>query len=199
MTDINQLDEKALVALLQAGQQAAFEKIYALYRERLLGYIFKLVKIEEVAGEVLQEVFIRVWTNRASIDKNLSFKSYIFRITENVVYDYFRKIARDRKLQTKLVAAATSDYRHVEEDIIGKEERQLLHNVMEELPPIRRRVYQLQKLAGKSYQEIGQELNISSSTVSDHIQKANKYIQQRLRAIRSTYIFLFIWIWRFFS
>lgn len=199
MTDSNHLDEKEMVALLRAGQQAAFEKIYELYKERLLGFILKLVKIDEVACEILQDVFIKIWTHRESIDENLSFKSYIFRITENVVYDYYRKIARDKKLQTKLVAIASSNYRHVEEDIIDKEERLLLHNVMEELPPIRRQVYKLQKLAGKSYHEIGRELNISSSTISDHIQKANKYIQQRLRAIKSTHIILFIWVCRLFS
>ena len=199
MTDSNHLDEKALVALLRAGQQAAFEKIYELYKERLLGFILKLVKVEEVAGEVLQEVFIKIWTHRESIDENLSFKSYLFRITENVVYDYYRKIARDKKLQTKLVAIASSNYRHVEEEIIGKEERLLLHNLIEELPPIRRQVYKLQKLAGKSYQEIGQELNISSSTVSDHIQKANKYIQQRLRTIKPNHIILLVWVRHFFS
>ncbi len=173
-------NEQELILLLQKGDESAFEKIYAQYSQRLLGALIKLVKSENLACELLQDVFIRVWNNREQIDPAKSFKSYLFRIAENLAYDLFRKIARDKRLQAELIARTCSSYNHVEEDLSNKENTQALQHLIIALPPQRRKIFSLVKLEGKTYAEVSELLNISPSTINDHVVKATKFIREQM-------------------
>lgn len=173
-------NEKELLLLLQGGDEIAFEKIYHLYSQRLIGNLVKLLKSEELASDLLQEAFVRVWNNRSQIDPDKSFRSYLFRIAENLVYDFFRKAARDKRLRQQLLAGAAAHYQHVEEYFCKKENACRLAKALDALPPQRRQVFQLIKLEGRSYAEVSTLLNISVSTISDHIVKATRFIRKEL-------------------
>lgn len=172
--------ERELLLLLSKGNQAAFEKIYYHYSAKLLGNITRLVKSESVAAELLQELFIKLWNNRESIDPDKSFCAYLFRIAENLAYDYFRKVSKDNRLQEQLINMATGQYVHVEELLYHKENTFALREAIAALPEQRRKVFELVKLEGRSYEEVSSLLNISCSTISDHIVKATKFIRERL-------------------
>jgi len=102
-------DEETLLLELVEGSEYAFEEIYRLYSPRLFGRLLKLVKIEAQAEKILQDVFLKIWENRSLIDPEKSFRSLLFKIAENKVYDFFRKATRDKNLQSQLIALATSD------------------------------------------------------------------------------------------
>ena len=184
--------EKDLVILLTRSDEASFEELYHLYSPRLLGYLITLVKSETFAGELLQDTFIKLWDNRENIDPNQSFRSYLFRIAENIVYDFFRKAARDKKLQAQFINSASRHYSHVEENICSREDVQILHEVIDLLPPRRRQIYELVKIEERSYEEVSRLMKISISTISDHIVKANKFILKRLSTSEITTIIFFI-------
>lgn len=191
----NTSNEKDLVMLLKQGNEAAFEELYHLYSKRLLGYLIKLVKSETTAAELLQDAFVKIWNNRQNVDPEQSFRSYLFRITENLVYDFFRKAARDKKLQATLINSASKEYSHVEETFCSKEGNQFLQAAIDALPPRRRQVFQLVKVEERSYDEVSQLLNVSSSTINDHVVKATKAIREKLEHYHITLIsimFLFL-------
>ena len=180
MQSITSPEEKELLLLLKSGDEGAFEKIYKLYSSRLFGNIYKMVKSESAAQDIWQEVFIKIWNNRAGIDPEKSFRSYLFKIAENNVYDFFRKAARDKKMQTALMAVATEHYDHIEELLLKKENALMLQKAIDSLSPQRQQVFRLCKLEGKSYDEVSRQLGISLSTISDHIVKANKAVREYL-------------------
>ncbi|HQV54444.1 MAG TPA: RNA polymerase sigma-70 factor [Chitinophagaceae bacterium] len=173
----NSYDEIELLSQLKKGSEGAFEELYNLYSTRLFGNLLKLVKSETEAKEILQDVFIKIWDNRQHIDTEKSFRSYLFKIAENKVYDLFRKISRDKKRKEALLSIATSEYVHIEETILNKESTALLNKAIESLPPQRQQIFRLCKLEGKSYKEVSELLGISTSTISDHIVKATKSIR----------------------
>ncbi len=173
-------DERELLSLLKQGNEQAFEKIYKVYSARLFGNVFKMVKSETTTQEILQDVFIKIWQNRTSIDLDKSFRSYLFRIAENKVYDFFRQATRDKKIRAQLFAGATEGYEHIEEMIYRKENALLLQKAIDSLSPQRQQVFRLCKLEGKSYDEVSRKLGISPSTISDHIVKANKAVREYL-------------------
>lgn len=181
-------NEKDWINLLIEGDELAFEKLYRLYSERLLAYLIKLLKSEDMACEVLHEVFIKLWNNRQHIDATQSFRSYLFRIAENCVYDFFRKAARDKKLQTILIHSACEDYNPIEEAVYMKERSQLLQEAIDALPPKRRQVFQMIKIEQRSYEEVSHMLHVSVSTVNDHIVKATKSIRENLERYYVTVI-----------
>ncbi|MEO9022956.1 MAG: RNA polymerase sigma-70 factor [Ginsengibacter sp.] len=189
---INTSHEKDLVVLLRDSSEAAFEELYHLYSNRLLGYLIKLVKSEGIASELLQDFFIKIWNNRQNIDPEKSFRSYLFCVAENLVYDFFRKAARNKKLEAVLINNSCGEYRHIEENFCRKENIQLLQNAIDALPPKRRQVFQLVKMEERSYEEVSSILHVSVSTINDHIVKATKSIREKLEPYQLTKISIII-------
>ena len=180
--------------LLQ-GDEIAFEKIYKVYSPKLYGNLLRLIKSVPQTEQILQDVFIKVWEYRASIDPEKSFRSFIFKMAENKAYDFFRKAARDKKLESELIAISTVNYTELEEFLSDNEKLVLLENAIKRLPPQRQQVFRLCKLEGKSYKEVSEMLNISLSTISDHIVKATKSIRDSLKNHKSAMLDLIVTLW----
>jgi len=173
------IEEKENLLALRSGCQTAFRQIYTLYSGRIYLNIRKMVKSEENAVELLQEVFIKVWDKRELIDPEQSFRSYLFQIAKYTVYNFIRKNNLEKQIQAYLSRHNTQLYSHVEEQLDEKQDEQWLSQTIEQLPPQRRLIYKLCKIEGKSYAEVSTLLRISTSTINDHIVKATKYIKER--------------------
>ncbi len=173
------IEEKENLLALRSGCQTAFRQIYTLYSGRIYLNIRKMVKSEQDAAELLQEVFIKVWDKRELIDPEQSFRSYLFQIAKYTVYNFIRKNNLEKQIQAYLSRHNTQLYSHVEEQLDEKQDEQWLSRTIEQLPPQRRLIYKLCKIEGKSYAEVSTLLRISTSTINDHIVKATKYIKER--------------------
>ncbi len=173
------MEEKEMLSDLRLGSQTAFRQIYSLYSGRIYLNIRKMVKSEQDAAELLQEVFIKVWDKRELIDAEQSFRSYLFQIAKYTVYNFIRKNNLEKQIQAYLSLHNTQLYTHVEEQLNEKQDEQWLSQTIEQLPPQRRLIYRLCKIEGKSYAEVSTLLRISTSTINDHIVKATKYIKER--------------------
>jgi RNA polymerase sigma-70 factor (family 1) len=170
--------ERILLSQLKEGDQRAFEQIYKLYSERIYGRLIRLLKDEDMADSILQDVFLRIWERRIQIDIEQPFKAYLYKIAENFVYDHFRTVARDKKLQVRLRAITSEYYEQIEEAIFKKENESLIKEAIQILPPQRQKVFQLCRIEGKSYEEAGQLLGISVSTVSNQLVKGTKSVKE---------------------
>ena len=167
-------DEKILLGRLAEGDAAAFTALYERYSLKLYANILRLVKSEDTAKEILQELFLKIWELRGQIDPEKSFKSFLYKIAGNLVYDHFRKVSRDKKLSDSLLYLLEEEYSHSEESVIYNESLELINVAIGQLPEMRRRVYVLGKIEGKTYEEISAQLCMSQSTISDRIVKANR-------------------------
>ncbi len=185
------------ILALKTGDVHAFGVVYQHFSPRLYGILLKLVKSEEIAKELLQEVFLKVWRNRTVIDPEKSFRAYLFQIAENLACDFYRKVARDKQLQAKLTMAAIDTYNHVEEKLIDKEYRTIMQKAIEALPPRRRQIFSLCKIDGESYEDVARQLGISTSTIGDHIVKATRFIRNYCYAHQGylPVIFLPVFFW----
>lgn len=177
MSVIVPLHEKELLSQLQSGNEKAFEQLYRTYSLQIFKKLLRLVKQEEVAKELLQDVFLRIWEKRETIDPDKSFRAYLYRIAQNLVTDLFRRAAYDRKLLEHLIAATTELYNPMEDASNLKDGNAMLQQAIDSLSPQRRKIYTLCKIEGKSYEEVSQMLGISASTISDHIVKATKSLK----------------------
>jgi len=171
-------NEQLLLNGLRQGDQTCFDQLYQLYSERLYLNLLKLVKHPETTEEILQDIFIQVWEKRNSIEIHTSIRAYLFRIGENKVYDFYRKVRRDKVLYAHVKAAASEQYTHIEETLLFRENEQLLHAAVAALPPQRRQVFELCKLQGNTYEQVSALLGISTSTINDHIVKATRSVRQ---------------------
>jgi len=180
MAHYDDLDDNKLASLLKKGDELAFAALYYRFGQRIYANLRKLLKDEELAQEFLQDVFMKVWEKREQLNYEISFRAYLFRISENLVRDFFRKVSRDQKLIDKLIKSSTEFSTDLDADYIRKEENSLFSKAIESLPPKRKEIYTLCKIEGRSYDEVSKLLGISNTTINDHIVKATKFIQKQI-------------------
>lgn len=186
------MDEERLLIRLKNGDDLAFRLIYDRYKDSLGHSLLRLMKSEVLAEEVLQDIFLKIWEHRKSIDVTRSFKSYLFRIAENRVYDVFRRTTKEAAILKEIIVANTELYTHVEEVLIQKENTAFLERLLSQLPNQRKRVFTACKLEEKSYQEVADELGISINTVNDHVQKAMQYLRTHVHQDSAIYFLILL-------
>lgn len=170
--------DQELAALLTQGDQRAFAELYERYSQRIYTTLRHMLKDELMAEELLQEVFVKLWEKRSQLRIEVSFRAYLYRVAENQARDYFRRVARDKKLIARLAAAA-SEFNEEEDITVPDNEqlRPLFEKAVAALPPQRQKVFTLCKLHGLSYEQAASQLGITTATVNDHIVKATKSIR----------------------
>lgn len=172
--------EYDLLDRLRKGDHEAFTQLYEKYSVLLIPTILRLLKSQELTQELLQKLFIKIWDSREQINPEKSFKAYIYRIAQNMVYYSFREDSRQKRLLDFVISQKSEGYSHIEEDLINKEMDELVKAAIEKLPPKRKEVYLLFRYEEKTYKEISDLLHISTSTINDHLQKANKFLRDEL-------------------
>jgi RNA polymerase sigma-70 factor (family 1) len=186
------LTEITLLHELQQGNESAFTDLYHQFSKTLYRKILRMVNDEETAKELLQDLFMKLWENREKIDTSKSFRSFLYTIAVNLVYDYFRKATRQKEVEAHLLEMAIDHYIDSEDTLEAKENIQMINDIINMLPPQRKKIFILCKVDGKSYEEVSKELNISKSTIHDHMVKANHAIKNYLRNNPGIAIYLMI-------
>ncbi|WP_029278347.1 RNA polymerase sigma factor [Pedobacter borealis] len=171
-------NEQELLVKLGEGDEYAFEQLYLIYSPKIYRKILQLVKNTALAEELLQDVFVKIWEKRETLNNQKSFKSYLYTIAKNMVVDLFRKAALDRQMLEKFIVENTEFYypfEHLED--MDVKSKLIVQRALDTLPPQRKRIYTLIKLEGKSYEEVAELLSISTSTINDHVVKATKSLR----------------------
>jgi len=185
-------DEKIL-AEIKSGNSLAFDAIYRKYAKRLYGFAFGMLKSYEEAENLVQEVFICLWTNRQKIEKGSSLKYYLFTIAYHASISFIRSKARDNQFKERLKVLQDKFQEPVDREIEFKELDTRLARIINELPEKQKEVFLLHRRDGLTYCEISEKLNISINTVETHMTRALKSIKQKLGDY-SVYSFLFIFL-----
>ena len=186
--EITKEDITLLLKQLQNGSEHAFTILYDQFSKPIYRNILRLVKDEDIADELLQDLFLKIWEIRSNIKLEGSFQSFLYKVAGNMVYMYFRKTAKDNRLIENLIKAYVDHETEGAETILSEENIDLLQIAIGTLPPQRKHIYTLCKLEGKSYEEVSELLGVSTSTISDHIVKANKTVKQYFLLNKNTAI-----------
>ena len=168
------------ILALKEGDEKAFVAIYKRFFIKLYGYTISLIKSNELAEDIVQEVFLKVWTNRKSIDTSKSFKAYLYTITQNQTFNVLKKIVHDKKLCQELYLTQKQSICNTDKSLLESEMAQIEKKILETLPPKRRRIFVMSRMEGKSYQEISNELGLSKQTVKNQISHSLKIITSYL-------------------
>src|SRR5882724_11693057 len=88
-------DEKILIARIAEGDEAAFTQMYHHYSPRIYSFVFNKTKSTNIAEEMVQEVFMKIWTMKEKITGINNFPSYLFSMVTNKTYNHLKKIATD--------------------------------------------------------------------------------------------------------
>jgi RNA polymerase sigma-70 factor (ECF subfamily) len=160
------------------GDCMAFEKVFFSFADRLYYFAMRYLRNQHDAEELVQEVFVKLWENRESLNEELSFSGYLFTITRNTIFNQNRKKINEQAYQEYVKHALQVASTKMEDDLIYADIKNLIDKVVEDLPPQRKLVYKMSRDQGLTYKEIAQELSLSERTVEAHIRLALKTITE---------------------
>ncbi|ASZ09517.1 RNA polymerase sigma factor [Chitinophaga sp. MD30] len=169
------------VSKIREGDATAFRDLFYAFKDPLYGYARKMCRSDMLAEEIVQEVLMKVWINRQHLDPAQSIKAYLYTATQNCVFNWMKKSARDETLKRTVFYHQPLSSNITEEHISLGELQRLKSAIMEQLPPQRRLIFYMSRIEGLSHEEIATRLQLSKSTVKDQIVKANSFLRQKLQ------------------
>ncbi|MFT3935300.1 MAG: sigma-70 family RNA polymerase sigma factor [Chitinophagaceae bacterium] len=185
-------NEEMLVGEMQAGSEAAFTALYSYYSPKLYINLLGIVKDAEVAEEIVQELFTRVWHKKDSLGIKENFGGYVYRMAQHLAFDFFRSLKRDRALQEKFRLQAGEHFIPDEYELQHQQSSAILQKAIEQLPAQQKKVYELVKLDGHTYKKAAELLGISAFTVKEYLVAANKSIRKFILGHTDALILLLI-------
>jgi RNA polymerase sigma-70 factor (family 1) len=170
---------------LVSGCLQTFQTVYGLYNQKLYAYVLKKTGSAFMAEEVVQLTFIRLWEKKENLSSEHSLSAQIFRIGGTILIDQLRKDAVGKKH----LSVVENDYA-LRNEVDQPEMLHALEQAIEQMAPIRKKVFKLSKIEGYSYKEIAEMLSISPKTVENHISQALKQLRAAFSSIISLVVII---------
>ena len=171
-------EEKILLLKISEGDENAFRALYDIYFHRLSVYIFKLCKSESATEEIVQDIFIKIWENRNSLASVDIPEAYIFSMARNKTIDVLRKLARETGLIGVLQAQMELSNNEIEDKLNLDDLRRLIEEALEPLSDQKKRIFHLSRNEGLEHDEIAQIMQLSKSTVKNHLSQTLQHIRE---------------------
>jgi RNA polymerase sigma-70 factor (ECF subfamily) len=177
----NSATDTELLEKVRESDQEAYRALFERYQPIVFRQVLFLTGQTDLAHDVVQETFVRVWVHRESLKPHLSFLAYLFRISGNLVRDSVKHRKTRERLESIVPPPILSEgddpaealhLRALQERIIGIINR--------DLPDRCREIFLLSRFEGKTYQEIAEMLGLSARTVEHHIVHALKVLRKNL-------------------
>jgi RNA polymerase sigma-70 factor, ECF subfamily len=173
--------EKILVARVKTGDEKAYEKLFNKYYQKLCYFCLRIVRSAPEAEGIVQHAFLKIWETRHTLNENLPFNSYLFRIAQNKAFNELRSQI-NRRYYTEYLKEFTEMLENTTENsILFKELEKTVQNLIDQLPERRKEIFLLSRNEGLTYKEIATRLDISENTVDTQIRKVLDHFRQSLR------------------
>lgn len=185
--------ESDLLRQIAQGDRVGFKTLYTSYFSYVQRYISLFEPSKASLDELTQDVFVRIWEKRAYLAKVESFRSYLFMVTRNVVFNYLRGLKVQQKVK-ELDEAAEKEGSGLEDQLLYKQYYRIALEAMEKLPPGRRKVLKMSIDDGLTLDEIAAELNISRSGVKKQLYAATSFVRQYLSEHGEMTVLLFVFL-----
>lgn len=180
MARIDEHIDKDLISRFKGGDMAAFQKIYDTFCKPLYRFALSYMKDSFDAEEIVQDVFLKLWEKRDEVDEQKSFKSFLYRITVNKIFNELKHRVVKRKYDQHLLNIDQVTDETPESTIQFQELNKKLEHLLSKLPEQQRTIFIMSRWQGLSNAEIAQNLCLSARTVENQIYRAAKFIKLHL-------------------
>jgi RNA polymerase sigma-70 factor (family 1) len=157
-----------------------FSEIFRQHEHKLYTLALKLTKSDQLAKDIIQDVFLKLWDQRNLISSIINIEAWLYRVTENKIIDFLRKASADNRLKEKIWDQLQQIVNESEQYLAAKEYNQIILKAIDQLPPQRKLIYQLNKENGMNYREIADELHLSKHTVKNQLSTAVQSVRNFL-------------------
>lgn len=173
--------DKATLIRLKEGCRESFEQLFRKYNPKLYNFAYSILFDKSLAEDITQSCFLKIWELRSDIDPEKSFPAYLYTIARNLVYKETERKIRMRQTVTfdEMDAPVADDT--VSEQIDAGFIRSYIYQMVDQLPPARKRIFILSREYGLSYKDIADQLAISEKTVETQIGRALSFLRKNIK------------------
>lgn len=174
--------QRKILLAVQSGSEKAYKELYEQWVSRLYRFVFQYLKSKDASEDVVQETFLRIWSNRANLNPDTSFKSYLF-----IAYHFLLKEIR-RQLNNPLMEDYVEYLNRLSTETIEVESLMCYDQFVEALEkgkqylsPRQRTIFEMNKEYGMSIPEISEKLSITNQVTRNQLCMALKILRVELR------------------
>ena len=178
---MNDNELKALVEKMKAGDRESFNKLFRRYYSPLVRFGVRFVADGDQAAEIVQDLFVKLWTNREKLSITSSFESYMLRAVRNAAITYINKERAHTEVNERIYTD-DSDATDPSETLQSNNLESTYREVLAKMPEKRREVFLASRFDGLKYTEIAEKFGLSQKTVEAHMSAAIKQLKEGLKA-----------------
>ncbi|MGH7482418.1 MAG: sigma-70 family RNA polymerase sigma factor [Longimicrobiales bacterium] len=182
------LGDSELVALFLEGKHRAFDELVTRYQSRLVNFVYRMIGDRDRSEDLVQETFIRVYRHLHRFDQTKKFSTWIYTIASNLAKNELRNRSRNPLVLFQTIKSNwDADHRPLEwedntyrpDDLFRKRHlKDLVAQVVGELPEHHREVFLLREMEGKTYEEISEITGVNLGTIKSRLNRARNSFAQ---------------------
>jgi len=174
-------NEKRLLAAIAGGDQAAFRELFRRWHQLLAGYVLKITESRELTEEIVQDVFMKIWTMREPMTEINNFKHFLLVVSRNKAFDHMREQLKEASHRRAWEKENAPPLHHTDNELeIFR--LSLIEQAIANLPPRRKDIFLLSRGERLTYQVIASRLDISRESVKTHLRLASLAISGFVRS-----------------
>lgn len=180
MRPFEAFSDAALLDLFRSGNMQAYEELYQRYWSLLYIAAYKVLRQEEDAKDIVQEIFLSLLQKGAQLELSTSFSGYLYTSVRYKVLDRIRHLEVKERYFNSLQHYADTNEQTADSRILERELQEKMEQAMDLLPDKMRTVFELSRNEELSHREIAHLLQISDKTVKKQIANALKMLRIKL-------------------
>lgn len=184
-----QICDFELISRIKEGDESAFRIVFDLYSSKLYAFSYRFLKEKEPCQEVVQEVFLNLWINRAKLDTQYPIAPYLYTITRRLTLNVLRHVATSQSAMDKMWLNVKKVSNETEEEVFSEDLSRFTEQVLSKMPKQQQLIFRMSRHQELSYDEIAEELNLSRNTVKNHLVAALKTLRTQLNKAFSILFF----------
>lgn len=177
------IDDKSLIQQLKAGDESAYKQIYIVYHRSLYGLAVKWLKDPDLAKDVVQNVYLRLWDYREKLDtdRSKSLKPLLTTFLKNQVLNNIRNREKRILKQVEFSWQQKKSTNNTEEAVIYSDYIRMMENGLKQLSYRQEQIHRLKTKEGMTNKEVATKLNISIRAVKSQYYLANRFLREYMQ------------------
>lgn len=179
------MNEKETILALKVGEHQAFVCLYNEYWSQVYDFCRLYVSAIADAEEIVQDVFVKLWETRHLLKEDENIKGFLFIVTRNIIFNRTKKKVNEDIFKTSILVAYGNEWYYnsssVEEEYCASQLKAFIDRLINSLPAQQKRCFLLSREEELTYREIAERLGISQKTVEIHMNKALKFLKNKVK------------------
>lgn len=192
MAVIQDISDHELAYLVKEDSKEGFRLLYERYASGIQSFAYNYLREKHDAEELVQDVFLKIWEKRATLNHTANVRAFIFKIAINAIYDFIKRKNIQQAFQD-FVASTQNTSDETWEQVVHNDMISQINEITAQMPEQRLKIFKLSKEQGLTNEEIAEKMGLSKRTIENQLYRAICYLKKNLKldsTISSLFFFL---------